>query len=112
MPTKLPLDCLYHDGSRPLLRLQECTVLPVNQIAEGHGLIQRQLPLRGRIEHHGTRLQAVADGFKQWQFNGNILSGTEGRGTIRFTGTSSSIFWTNTSENWFGFTAIYYVPEI
>lgn len=43
--------------------------------------------------------------------NGNILSGTEGSGTIQFTGTFSSISWTNTAENWFGFTVGRPVPE-
>jgi hypothetical protein len=37
--------------------------------------------------------------------SGDIVSGTEGNGTIQFLGTFTSISWTNpTSENWYGFT--------
>ena len=36
--------------------------------------------------------------------NGNIVSGNEGNGVILFNGTYSSISWTSTNENWYGFT--------
>lgn len=36
---------------------------------------------------------------------GNVVSGTEGNGSIEFFGTFDSISWTNpTAENWYGFT--------
>jgi hypothetical protein len=36
--------------------------------------------------------------------NGNIVTGQEGNGVVQFTGTFSSITWTLTPENFFGFT--------
>jgi hypothetical protein len=35
---------------------------------------------------------------------GNTVSGNEGNGVVQFTGTFSSITWTNTPEYWYGFT--------
>jgi len=35
---------------------------------------------------------------------GNTVSGTEGNGVVQFTGTFSSLAWTNTFENFYGFT--------
>jgi hypothetical protein len=37
--------------------------------------------------------------------NGNVVSGNEGNGVVQFTGTFSSISWTNTPENFYAFTA-------
>lgn len=46
---------------------------------------------------------------------GNIILGNEGNGTVQFTGTYSSLSWTNpTYENWYGFTVgvpVSAVPE-
>ncbi|MDQ6735342.1 MAG: PEP-CTERM sorting domain-containing protein [Nitrospirota bacterium] len=36
--------------------------------------------------------------------SGNIVSGREGNGVVQFTGTLSSLSWTNTFENFYGFT--------
>lgn len=36
--------------------------------------------------------------------NGNVVSGIEGNGVVQFTGTFSSITWTNSFENYYGFT--------
>ena len=36
--------------------------------------------------------------------SGNTVSGSEGNGVVQFTGTFSSISWTNTFENFYGFT--------
>jgi hypothetical protein len=36
--------------------------------------------------------------------SGNTVSGQEGNGVVQFTGTISSISWTNTPELWYGFT--------
>ena len=36
--------------------------------------------------------------------SGNIVSGTEGNGVVQFTGTLSSLSWTNTFENFYAFT--------
>jgi hypothetical protein len=35
---------------------------------------------------------------------GNVVSGSEGNGVVQFTGTFSSISWTNTFESYYGFT--------
>jgi hypothetical protein len=35
---------------------------------------------------------------------GNVVSGNEGNGVVQFTGTVSSISWTNTPENFYAFT--------
>jgi len=35
---------------------------------------------------------------------GNVVSGAEGNGVVQFTGTFSSISWTNTFENFYAFT--------
>jgi hypothetical protein len=35
---------------------------------------------------------------------GNVVSGSEGNGTVQFTGTFSSLSWTDTVENYYGFT--------
>ena len=35
---------------------------------------------------------------------GNTVSGNGGNGVVQFTGTFSSITWTNTPEYWYGFT--------
>jgi hypothetical protein len=35
---------------------------------------------------------------------GNVVSGNEGNGVVQFTGTFSSITWTNSPENFYGFT--------
>ena len=35
---------------------------------------------------------------------GNVVSGNEGNGVVEFTGSFSSISWTNTFENFYGFT--------
>jgi hypothetical protein len=45
---------------------------------------------------------------------GNIVSGNEGNGVVQFTGTFNTFSWTNTAENWYGFTvgtAASSVPE-
>jgi hypothetical protein len=45
---------------------------------------------------------------------GNVVSGNEGNGVVQFNGTYSSFSWTNTLENWYGFTvgtAVSSVPE-
>lgn len=43
---------------------------------------------------------------------GNNVYGSEGNGTIQFTGTYTSLSWTNpTYENWYGFTVGVAVPE-
>lgn len=44
---------------------------------------------------------------------GNVVSGSEGNGTVQFTGTFNSLSWTNpTAENWYGFTVgVAAVPE-
>jgi len=36
--------------------------------------------------------------------NGNTVSGNEGNGVVLFSGVFSSISWTSTNENWYGFT--------
>jgi hypothetical protein len=36
--------------------------------------------------------------------SGNVVSGQEGSGVVQFTGTYSSISWTNTPESYYGFT--------
>jgi hypothetical protein len=36
--------------------------------------------------------------------SGNVVSGSEGNGVVQFTGTFSSISWTNTFENFYAFT--------
>ena len=36
--------------------------------------------------------------------DGNVVSGIEGNGVVQFTGTFTSISWTNTFENFYGFT--------
>lgn len=36
--------------------------------------------------------------------NGNTVSGNEGSGTVQFSGTFSSISWTNSFENFYAFT--------
>lgn len=41
---------------------------------------------------------------------GNVVSGNEGNGVVQFTGTFSSISWSNTPENWYAFT-VGAVPE-
>jgi len=35
---------------------------------------------------------------------GNVVSGSEGNGVVQFTGTFSSISWTNSFENFYAFT--------
>jgi hypothetical protein len=35
---------------------------------------------------------------------GNVVSGSEGNGTVQFTGTFTSLSWTDTVENYYGFT--------
>lgn len=45
---------------------------------------------------------------------GNVVSGNEGNGVVQFTGAFSTFSWTNTPENWYGFTvgtAASSVPE-
>jgi hypothetical protein len=45
---------------------------------------------------------------------GNTVSGLEGNGVVQFTGTFTTFSWTNTSENWYGFTVgtdVSSVPE-
>ena len=36
--------------------------------------------------------------------SGDVVSGNEGSGVVQFTGTISSISWTDTFENFYGFT--------
>ncbi len=36
--------------------------------------------------------------------SGNVVSGNEGNGVVQFTGAYTTFSWTNTPENWYGFT--------